>query len=866
MKIFISFLLSLVALSGFGQTTTTPYTRLSTDYIRPGGSFQHWGTSDWGAFNATPDIPPGNTAPLDFYMRLNWTDIESTTTAGTYSWTIFDNAVNQAIDAKAMFHMAVMDMCSACGLPAFGYPTYLHNLMQAEAANSRDWQDADGVWVPNWNSPNYIARYTALMNAIAAHINSTSRSGIPFSKAFVNWDIRSYGDFGEGHTYPWTGTEPTGRTATSASLEVLYDAAATAFPNVYITFPFAYQDHGHNSDIPLDAGYYILTKQNAWGLWGLRRDNWGDDGYTAWITGSPDQYNPGTGLVSFATLMTNRWKFAPWTGEPANDLNGTSRCGSIQCDLINEINTLHAQSIGNGNYPVATNDPTNGAALVSAIQNANKVIGNKLVIDTSRTTTNPSTGGAFNISIWWKNLNVAPIYEKRWKVIYELRKTSDQSVQWRDTSKFKPFLFLPQATDSVFNDNFLLTGVPASTYDLHVWIKDSLGYLAAYPLANTGRQTDGSYILRSSIPITTSGVPTANAGSDQTISLPTSSVTLDGSLSSGSLTSFAWTKISGPNTPTFTSPASITTSVTGLIQGTYVFQLAVNGGSSGSFIDQVTITVNAAPAAVAHAGIDQTITQPTASVTLDGTGSTGTITSYAWSFISGPATPAIASPATVTTAITGLSAVGTYVFQLSINGGVSTDQVNVTVNPQPSNGVHIFTTQVPAGGTGGPDVGGGIELGVKFKSTLSGFITGVRFYKTSGLTGTHTGELYTAAGVRLASAVFTAESATGWQNVSFSAPVPIVAGTTYIAAYLSSAGLYVNDEFGLQAAITNSPLQALADGASGVNGLYDYTNVAKVPTSSFHSTNYWVDVIFTAIQPNILIHHKSTITIWKTAP
>jgi len=861
MKKLLIVLLSLISFAQ-AQVTTTSYTRLAGDYIRPNGSFEHWGTSDWGAFNATPQIPAGNSVAMDYYMRLNWTDIESTTTQGTYSWTIFDNAVNQCIDAGAMFHMAVMDMCSACGLPAFGYPTYLHNLMQAETANSRDWQDADGVWIPNWNSPNYIARYSALMTAIAAHIAGTSHSGHTYASAFSSWDIRSYGDFGEGHTYPWTGTEPTGRTATTASLEALINAAITTFPGVQITNPMAYFDHGHASDLPLDFCYFMLTAQNAYGHFGWRRDNIGDDGYNAYLNADPNTFS---GHL-FQPIIMAAWQFAPIGGEPANDLNGTSRCGSIQCDLNNEINMFHITYCGNGNYPIPTNDPTNGTALVNAIRAGNAIMGNKLVLDTTRITTSPSTGGTFNISAYWKNINVAPIYEKKWKIIYELRKTSDQSVQWRDTSKFKLYLFLPQAKDSVFNDNYLLTGVAASTYDLHMFIKDSTGYRLPYPLGITGRQTDGSYIIRAGIVVNTSGVPTANAGADQTIALPSSSVTVDGSLSSGALTSFLWTKISGPNTPTIVSPTAISTIIGGLIQGTYVFQLGVNGGTTGSFIDQVTVIVNPAPPAGANAGSDQTITQPAASVVLDGSGSTGTIASYAWTNVSGPVTPVIATSTSVSTTVTGMSAVGTYVFQLSVNGGVSTDQVTVNVNAQPSNGVHIFTAQIPAGGTGGPDVAGGIELGVKFKSTLSGYITGIRFYKTSGLTGTHTGELYTAAGVRLASAIFTAESATGWQSVSFAAPVAITAGTTYIAAYLSSAGLYVNDEFGLQAAITNSPLQALADGASGVNGLFDYTSVAKVPTSSFHSTNYWVDVIFSATNPNKTIHLKSSHIYFIPAP
>ncbi|MBK9768487.1 MAG: DUF4082 domain-containing protein [Chloracidobacterium sp.] len=42
-----------------------------------------------------------------------------------------------------------------------------------------------------------------------------------------------------------------------------------------------------------------------------------------------------------------------------------------------------------------------------------------------------------------------------------------------------------------------------------------------------------------------------------------------------------------------------------------------------------------------------------------------------------------------------------------------------------------------------------VELGVKFRSDISGFITGIRFYKTAGNTGTHTGRLWSAGGANL---------------------------------------------------------------------------------------------------------------------
>lgn len=83
-----------------------------------------------------------------------------------------------------------------------------------------------------------------------------------------------------------------------------------------------------------------------------------------------------------------------------------------------------------------------------------------------------------------------------------------------------------------------------------------------------------------------------------------------------------------------------------------------------------------------------------------------------------------------------------------------------------------------------------VELGTRFRSEVDGFVTGLRFYKTSGNTGTHVGRLWTAAGAQLAQAAFSGESAGGWQQVSFAEPVPIEAGATYIAAYHAPNGHY----------------------------------------------------------------------------
>ena len=183
--------------------------------------------------------------------------------------------------------------------------------------------------------------------------------------------------------------------------------------------------------------------------------------------------------------------------------------------------------------------------------------------------------------------------------------------------------------------------------------------------------------------------PVANAGQDQTITLPTNSLTLsgNGTDSDGTITSYQWTKISGPTTYNILNVTSPGTSVTGLVQGVYQFQLKVTDNNGATGIDTMQVTVNPAPnqPPVANAGSDQTITLPLNSVTLNGTGNDpdGTISSYQWTLISGPLGYNIASPNSAGTSVTGLVQ-GTYQFQLTVtdnNGATGTDVVLITVIP-----------------------------------------------------------------------------------------------------------------------------------------------------------------------------------------
>jgi hypothetical protein len=92
--------------------------------------------------------------------------------------------------------------------------------------------------------------------------------------------------------------------------------------------------------------------------------------------------------------------------------------------------------------------------------------------------------------------------------------------------------------------------------------------------------------------------PVANAGADQTITLPTNTVTLDGSGSTdpdNNITSYAWTKISGPSSLSISNPNAVQTQITNLVQGTYQFELKVTDAGNLFVKDTILVNVNPAP-------------------------------------------------------------------------------------------------------------------------------------------------------------------------------------------------------------------------------------------------------------------------------
>ena len=318
--------------------------------------------------------------------------------------------------------------------------------------------------------------------------------------------------------------------------------------------------------------------------------------------------------------------------------------------------------------------------------------------------------------------------------------------------------------------------------------------------------------------------------------------------SGGPVTQYTITPYIGSTaqTPTSVSGSTTSTTVGGLTAGTaYTFTVTASNpsgsGPASAASNSVTPT-GGAPSAPQGVGAipatSEALVSWSAPASNGGSPITGyTVTPYVGSTAG---TPVQVGASATSATITGLTNGTAYTFAVSATNSVGTGAPGTSNAVTPKN--TIFDFGVPSVIDSGDTAP--IELGVKFTADINGSVTGVRFYKAPGNTGTHVGALWTAGGTLLAQVTFTNETASGWQEADFSSPVPITAGNTYVVGYLAPNGHYsaTPSQFA-SGPVDNAPLHGVAN-SSSQNGVYAYSASTTFPTNSYNATGYSVDVMF----------------------
>jgi PKD repeat protein len=344
----------------------------------------------------------------------------------------------------------------------------------------------------------------------------------------------------------------------------------------------------------------------------------------------------------------------------------------------------------------------------------------------------------------------------------------------------------------------------------------------------TNTQTKTGLIVVSSVPPV---APVAGFSASPQSGVAPLSVGFSNS-STGNITSYSWTFGDGTTSTVALPSHSYTT------PGTYSVGLTVTGpGGSNTQTQAGLIVVSAtAPAAPVAGFAAATLSGPTPFAVGFSNSSTGNITSYAWNFGDG-------TSSTVALPTHSYTVAGSYSVGLTVTGpggsNTMTRSAYITATAPAAGASSLWASTVVPSTPAGSDPNS-VELGVRFRSDVAGQIKGIRFYKPSANTGTHTGSLWSSTGTLLGRATFT-ETASGWQQVNFATPIAIAANTVYVASYHTSSGFYADTRnVFTTAGIDNAPLHAPA----GTNGVYAYGTSSAFPNASYQASNYWVDVVF----------------------
>ena len=142
-----------------------------------------------------------------------------------------------------------------------------------------------------------------------------------------------------------------------------------------------------------------------------------------------------------------------------------------------------------------------------------------------------------------------------------------------------------------------------------------------------------------------------------------------------------------------------------------------------------------------------------------------------------------------------------------------------------------------------------VTLGVRFRSTQPGKVSGIRFFRGATSRDGYAVKLFASNGALLAAAKAWKDTCVVpcWEEVDFASPVPLAADTTYVAAYYTSGGRYAADKYGLTNGHSAGPLTALASNMVGGNGVYTYSTA--FPNQTWDNSNYYLDVAFTSTDP-----------------
>jgi hypothetical protein len=379
----------------------------------------------------------------DHYARYGWRQLEPE--RGRYDFSAIEQAMEEARRSGAKFAfrvMAVNEFTSSVEIPAY---------LGTEAGGGWCTVEGQSVWVPAWDSPAFLARAQALVEALGARFNGDPRLGY--------YDMGLYGHWGEWHT-----TTLCTPAASAATKRALVDMQLAAFSRSRVLM--------NSGASEVDAFVYALGRSPRVGV---RVDSLCDPWFDQQFTTSPTKL----------AAMRDRWQTAPVVAE----FFSWNQSDLGQCD--EQVRAWHVAGIANGRIEWERYGAEQQAALIQL----GKHSGYRIVLNQLSYPSAVQTNTPFTVTSQWSNVGVTPAYEPA-VVTFELRPKGEGRVIWTGRSQLDLERLLPTSTPQAVSDTLRLLGrIPAGQYTLSLVVRDPTGYRPPLAIAIAGGDAAGRYVL-----------------------------------------------------------------------------------------------------------------------------------------------------------------------------------------------------------------------------------------------------------------------------------------------------------------------------------------------------------------------------------
>ncbi|MBW4890070.1 DUF4832 domain-containing protein [Mucilaginibacter sp. HMF5004] len=428
------------------STTLTVYPTESTELItNPGKGFvQYW---DFDGTYAD-QISTG-------YSRYDWSDIEPQ--QGVFNWSLIDSEIQKFKAAGKKFAFGVMCANTARSMSTPDKGKYVTpKWVFTAGAKSRTIQTT--YWetnqlftqvIPVWTDAIFLAKLNQFITILGQRYNG--------SKDIAFIDIRSYGNWGEQHTYEINGVALTAKQLLTQHLQVY----KTAFPNTQLITPWGTTDYN---------GDYDWAVQNGIGI--------RSDGIFKYSNGSECTRAAGKAPAIFEYTANYAWITSEgyWSPDTLNKYIEIGKPSYIQFDpeMYTANKDLYTQVANRVGYHFVLKS----VSLPAAIKN----------------------GSPYIIQTEVLNKGVTNIYQSCYPAIALLDGAGNVvQKQWLDSAN--PSLWL---SDTVVKQQSAVTfaGVNPGNYTVAVGLFVNKTDIApTYKLGNTNKTTNNWYILNNGVTV-----------------------------------------------------------------------------------------------------------------------------------------------------------------------------------------------------------------------------------------------------------------------------------------------------------------------------------------------------------------------------